>query len=439
VKAEDIIHTEVKAFANYANERSIPSLVDGLKTSQRKVIACAWELKLNGPEKQMKVSQLGPRATDMYQYKHGDASILATTVGLAQTFPGSNNLNLLFPEGQFGNRINRGASAPRYISTYLSKHFFDLFEKEDFEIMDFVYEEGDRLEPVFMLPVLPLVLINGSDGTGNGFKSFILPHNPKDIATAIKQIVAGRDLKPLVPWVRGFTGTVLRDPNTDQITFIGKYEKQDSNTCIVTDLPPRYDAGRFKAVLNDLIDSGVIKDYDNESNEDKWRWVIDVPRNFWNMDNEQILNKLKLVQRETQNIVVWNEDAKLLTFKNVENLLRYWVKHRLEVLKKRKIFIINSLASEINWLTTKRKFIILWNRHSDALIKLSKTELREKLTALGSFSDEDLKRLLAMSLMSLTLDEVKDLEELIAKLTKQKSEYEKTTAADMIAVGLKPF
>jgi len=433
VQAKQIIHNEVRLFANYANERAIPSIVDGLKPSQRKVVACALT-----ENKQLKVSQLGTKAAERYDYKHGEASIIGTAVGLAQTFPGSNNWPLLEAIGQFGNRLSKAAAAPRYIYTKIIPGFHDMFSKEDMAIMDFVMDEGVQLEPKVLLPALPLVLINGAIGTGNGFATSIMLHNPKDIAKAVAQAAAGKRLTPLVPWVKGFTGAVARDAASGQVSFIGKWEKKSANELLITELPPDYYLEKYKTVLNDLIDKGVIRDYDNESDEDNWRFSVSVPRSFWENTPEQINKLLKLTQRDTQNFVLWDENDVLQTFKSAEAIVEHWTKHRMNVLAKRRQHTIDELLVQIGWLTAKQNFIIIWNNESDRFVKMKKEELKAHLKTIG-FSEEHIERLLMLRITSLTIDEVSELEADIAKLLKTKEYYEKITPADIISAELKKF
>lgn len=433
VRAKSIIHNEVRQFSNYANERSIPHIVDGLKPSQRKVVACAL-----AENKQLKVSQLGTKAAERYDYKHGEASIIGTAVGLAQTFPGSNNLPLLEAIGQFGNRLTKAASAPRYIYTKIIPGFYDIFSKEDIAITDYVMDEGVQLEPKYMLPSLPLVLINGATGMGSGFATDIQLHNPKDVAKAVAQAAAGKKLTPLVPWVKGFTGQVNRAAD-GRIEFIGKWEKKGANELLITELPPKYDLEKYKTVLNDLIERGIIRDYDNESDEDNWRFSVTVPRSFWDSTPDVINNQLKLIQRESQNFVLWDEHDVLQTFPSAEAIVEHWTKHRLLTLAKRRQNTIDELLIQISWLTAKQNFIILWNKKSDRYVKMKKDELKLALAKDGGFTEEHLERLLMLRITSLTLDEVEELEADIAKLLKTKEYYEKITPADIISVELKKF
>lgn len=105
-------------FSNADNERSIPSLVDGLKPGQRKVLYTCFK---RNDKKEVKVAQLAGAVGEATAYHHGEASLMMTIINLAQDFVGSNNINLLLPIGQFGTRLQGGkdSASPRYIFTKL--------------------------------------------------------------------------------------------------------------------------------------------------------------------------------------------------------------------------------------------------------------------------------------------------------------------------------
>lgn len=186
----DFINKELVLFSLYDNVRSIPQLVDGLKVGQRKVLFGVFKRcgGANG-NKEVKVAQLAGFVAEHSAYHHGEQSLQQTIVNLAQNFVGSNNLNLLFPAGQFGSRKEGGkdASAARYIFTRLSVYTRALFHPADDAVLDFLYEEGQKIEPRFYVPVIPTVLVNGSEGIGTGWSSFIPNFNPRDIIENLKR------------------------------------------------------------------------------------------------------------------------------------------------------------------------------------------------------------------------------------------------------------
>ena len=163
----EFIHKELILFSNYDNIRSIPSIVDGLKPGQRKILFACFKRNLRS---ELKVAQLSGYVAEQSAYHHGEASLAATIVGLAQNFVGSNNINILLPLGQFGTRYMGGKdmASARYIFTNLSPVTRCLFHVEDDPLLKYQEEDGQKIEPVYYVPVIPLVLVNGSDGIGTG-------------------------------------------------------------------------------------------------------------------------------------------------------------------------------------------------------------------------------------------------------------------------------
>lgn len=116
VRYSDFINREFILFSNSDNQRSIPHMVDGFKPSQRKVLFACFKKNL---KKDIKVAQLAGYVGEKSAYHHGEASLHGTITNMAQNFVGSNNVNLLSPQGQFGTRRMGGkdAASPRYIFT----------------------------------------------------------------------------------------------------------------------------------------------------------------------------------------------------------------------------------------------------------------------------------------------------------------------------------
>ena len=182
---KDFIDKELILFSRYDNTRSIPCVVDGLKPSQRKVLFGAFKRKLYS---EIKVIQFSGFVSEHAAYHHGEQSLNSTIIGMAQDFVGSNNINYLVPNGQFGTRLLGGkdAASPRYIYTLLSKITRMIFKEEDDFLCRYLVDEGQSIEPEYYLPILPMVLVNGSEGIGTGYSTTIPNYNPIDIVNYIK-------------------------------------------------------------------------------------------------------------------------------------------------------------------------------------------------------------------------------------------------------------
>ncbi len=176
------INNELIEFSRADVIRSIPSVVDGLKPSQRKVLFAAMK---RGPG-EVKVAQLAGFCAETTAYHHGEASLLATIVKLAQDFVGSNNVPLLVPVGQFGTRLQGGkdAASARYIFTKLSPLCRLLFPAADDDLLEYAQDDGRPVEPVHFVPILPTLLLNGCQGIGTGWSTEVPPFHPVQVRLA---------------------------------------------------------------------------------------------------------------------------------------------------------------------------------------------------------------------------------------------------------------
>ena len=197
----EFLSNEYKEFAMYVIEgRAIPSVIDGFKPTQRKIIHIANQIWRTGNEKTLKVFQLSGKVASDCFYHHGDASLSNAIITMAQKF--KNNAPLLEEEGQFGSLRSPQPGAPRYIGTKLSENFRLIYK--DFDLLDFKEEEGESIEPHYFLPIVPTVLLNGSSGIAVGFSSNILNRNPNDLIDACAFLLKGKKIQTIKPYVKDF-------------------------------------------------------------------------------------------------------------------------------------------------------------------------------------------------------------------------------------------
>ena len=188
VSFQDFINKEMIHFSKYDCDRSIPNLIDGLKISLRKILFAAFKKRLTT---EIKVAQFSGYVSEHSCYHHGEASLNGAIVGLAQNFVGSNNINLFEPNGQFGTRLQGGkdSASERYIFTTLNKLTRLIFPETDDKILKHLDDDGTIVEPVFYVPIIPMILVNGSKGIGTGFSTDIMCYNPLQIISKIKKYV----------------------------------------------------------------------------------------------------------------------------------------------------------------------------------------------------------------------------------------------------------
>jgi DNA topoisomerase-2 len=240
VSYDDFFDFEMSHFSNYDNERSLASMVDGLKPSLRKILFSAFKRNL---VKEVKVAQFAGYVSENAGYHHGEASLLAAIVHMAQPFTGANNIPLLWPCGQFGTRILGGkdAASPRYIYTHLSEITRNLFRKEDDPILTYLADDSMPIEPEFYIPILPLVLINGTSGIGTGWSTDVPQYSPSDVCRAVRSRIntfgGGASAYPsLIPSYDGFRGTIT-PISADKFMVKGVYTMPDPSTVVITEVP----------------------------------------------------------------------------------------------------------------------------------------------------------------------------------------------------------
>lgn len=425
MKISDFINGEFKGYVHYDNTRNIPNIMDGQKTTQRKILYAFIE---DIGTQSIVCDKAGMRCADISYYHHGATSMIETLINMNKDYVGTNNLPLFTKKGQFGTRMKKEPSSERYISTKLSGVFNKLFEADDNYILQYQYDRGYKIEPVTYIPKLPLILINGSNGTGNGYASNIFSYEINDIQQAVKEVLmTGLVQSKLTPYFEGFRGDIEKDHTTGQVTYTGVIERVNSTKLIISELPPSMDLAKFKDVLNDLMETtknkkddttnpAFIKDYENESTEESWKFIIECPRSTTQLSDEELLVKFKMIERDTETIVTWLPNGKIKRFASIEDLIKTWVELRLEYYEKRRLNKISRYDVDLDWLRVKMSFIQWWNQHSAVLVSLKKNDLKERISNEVTAQDDYINRLLSIQIRNLGMEEVAELDKEINKI-----------------------
>jgi len=359
VQIKDLINKELALFSIEDNIRSIPNLVDGLKPSQRKIIYACITKNLYS---EIKVSQLAGYVSEKTSYHHGETSLMDTIVNLAQKFVGSNNINLLEPVGQFGTRLQGGkdASSPRYIFTQLSEHFDKIFNPDDYDLLEYLDDDGYSIEPKFYVPTLPMILINGACGIGTGFSTDIPCFNPEDIKSVLMKLVDDEDaeINELTPWYSGFTGTIKKIEDSRWITT-GVYKIENLNV-IVTELPIGTWTDDYKAFLDKLESENIIYSYKNNSTETTILFTIKIPNDtLWEWKKDNIIEKkLKLTSNlSAKNMHVFNEKSQIVKMECAEEIVYHFWMIRNDYYLRRQKNLLNKYENELNIINSRINFI----------------------------------------------------------------------------------
>ncbi|KAL1966208.1 hypothetical protein VTN77DRAFT_4760 [Rasamsonia byssochlamydoides] len=357
----DFINKELILFSMADNQRSIPSVVDGLKPGQRKVLYTCFKRNI---KKDIKVVELAGHVSGMTAYQHGDASLQQTIVGLAQTFVGSNNVNCLEPSGNFGSRLQGGAdcASARYIYTRLSPFARKIFHPADEPLLTYNEDDGEKIEPEVYVPVVPMILINGADGIGTGWSSSIPNYNPEDIVANLKRMMDGEPIQPMQPWFRGFAGGVT-PLGPDRFKFSGIIKQTGDTEVEITELPIRMWTQDFKDKLEEIIKAekapSFIKDYKDYNTHTKVHFVIQMDEKHIKAALEEGLEeKFKLSKTiATTNLVAFDPEGRITKYDTVEDILKEFYAVRIKFYEKRKQYQLSELQKELDKLTNQARFV----------------------------------------------------------------------------------
>lgn len=438
-RLKSFIDNDLKVFSNLDNVRSIPSVIDGLKDSQRKAVFAMFK---HG-NSEIKVAQLGNYASKETHYNHGEVSMCDTIVGLAQNFPGSNNINLFEPIGQFGSILSSESSAHRYIFTKPSQFMRKIIRPEDDLILNYKYVDGDKVEPETYFPILPIWCVNGCEGIGTGHSTKVLPRNPKLVAQLISKLVNGVTPQQktidecMRPWFNGWTGEVKSTDVENQWELHGKIETINTTTLRVKELPVTYSIDKFKDILIKLMDEGKVRDYENNSSEDGFDITITVPREIGRKTNDELKQIFKLVKTVSENVTLWDLNGQLRRYACAYEALNDFITHRTDVFEARRLAAIESVTEHINFIENKIRFIHFWNTELTDANKKSRKDIESEIETIIDAKYFD--QLFAMQIGSLTSERV---DALCVDLKNAKGEHDsllKTTAGKMFTSELNEF
>lgn len=419
------IHSDLIHFSNDDLSRSIPSLIDGLKPSQRKILYGAF---LRGLDKtEVKVAQLAGFVSDRAAYHHGEASLTGAIVGMAQNFVGSNNINILRPNGQFGTRIQGGsdAASPRYIWTEFDTLTTTIFNSEDYPVLNQQFEDNEPIEPEFYAPIIPMVLVNGTKGIGTGFSTDIPPFDPKDIIYNLKQKLKGKEMMEMDPWWQKFEGTVAKVDDHNYEIYGSWIIK--GNKIIVDELPIGVWTARYKEHLEKLLeppekakakkDSNPFLSYTENNTDTKVYFELTFESGYLE-DAKDIEKTYHLVKKcGLTNMHLFNSKGAIQKYRSVLDIIDEYYIVRLEIYKKRKAYQLEILEHQLELINYKTKFILMIVEEKLFVNNKSKAEIetqleKHKFPKLGKNRNDPNKSydyLVSMPIYNLTKEKIEEL------------------------------
>ncbi|KAF4029977.1 DNA gyrase/topoisomerase IV subunit A [Phytophthora infestans] len=316
---------------------------------------------------ELKVAQLAGYVSEHSAYHHGEASLQGCIVNMAQDFVGSNNIHLLPPIGQFGSRLMGGkdAASARYIFTNLEQLTRLIYHPLDNDCLKYLSEDGQSIEPEWYIPIIPMVLVNGSDGIGTA---------------------------PLTPWYREFTGHIVEKANsrgTDTGNYIvqGLYEVTDDSTLVVSELPVKSWTQTYKQFLEGLLDAGTIKDFKENHTDVKVLFTITMEQKALSDVTKApggIVKKFKLESSlSTSNMHLFDAAGHIKKYENPKEIMAEFYGIRLEYYGRRKKAMLQKLQDQIKLLSNKARFVLAVVEGKLVVNNRKKQELLEELMAEG--------------------------------------------------------
>ena len=466
VEYDTFINKEFIHFSNRDLERSINHICDGLKESTRKILFACIKRKLYTNE--IKVAQLAGNVSEVTAYHHGENSLQQAIIGLAQIYVGTNNINILDPNGQFGSRIQGGndASSPRYIYTLLSQLTKLIFREDDMCVLNYLEEDGLIIEPEYYIPIIPMILVNGGVGIGTGFSTNIPQFNPEDIINScinicniirekkitvknesdidnIYSIIDNKEIDEYIPYYLGFTGKIDKN-DKQQFESKGIYEWIDDSTVIITELPIGIWTEDYKEFLESIITNNQynLKSFESHYTAKNVKFILHFSPGSRVLNNDsKFYTNFKLVSTKNlsiNNMHLYSDKGAIKKYTNTSSIIKEWSKVRIKKYFERKTYQVKKLEKDYNILSAKIRFIIDVIEGKIKIMNVKLSVIADRLVELNypkintNENNEDDNQiikgynyLIKMPISQLTMDKKiileKDVEDLLNKLNKLKS------------------
>jgi DNA topoisomerase-2 len=424
VRVRDFMNHEMIKFSYEDCKRSLASCVDGLKESQRKVVYAVRKKFRSKRSDFIKVAQLSGYVAEQTDYKHGEQNLCETIVKFAQDFVGASNLPLLEADGQFGTRLEGGkdAAASRYIYTKPKQILKYIFREEDDPVLSYT-SEG---EPFTFIPIIPLVLVNGTVGIGTGWSCSIPQYNPRELVDHIraKLVGSGSPVLTIDPYYKNFKGKIKpADDNKQKYITYGKMKRVNERTIQVTELPIGMWADKFKDHCYSLIKQGLMSCLINKSTIDEIKF---------NLKDLTDTTALKLTSTlHTTNMVLFNQQNIIKKYENINDIIEEYFETRLYFYQLRKDHLLIKLKEQILLNKNKLKFILKVVNDENFLKQEEQTIINILLEENFLKVDSSFNYLLNIPVRGCTLDAVELLKSTISDLKRELLNLDKLSIHEM--------
>uniref|UniRef100_A0A8C2TNK3 DNA topoisomerase 2 n=1 Tax=Coturnix japonica TaxID=93934 RepID=A0A8C2TNK3_COTJA len=437
---KDFINKELILFSNSDNERSIPSLVDGLKPEQRKVLFTCFK---RNDKREVKVAQLAGSVAEMSAYHHGEVSTKINTL------------------------------KRKYISTIPLARL--LFPPVDDNLLKFLYDDNQRVEPEWYMPIIPMVLVNGAEGIGTGWACKLPNYDTREIVNNIRRMLDGLDPHPMLPNYKNFKGSI-QELGQNQYVVSGEISVVDRNTVEITELPVRTWTQVYKEqVLEPMLNGtektpALISDYKEYHTDTTVKFVVKMTEEKLTQAEAAGLHKVFKLQTSLtcNSMVLFDHMGCLKKYETVQDILKEFFDLRLHYYSLRKEWLAGMLGAESTKLNNQARFVLekiqgkitIENRSKRDLIQMlvqrgyesdpvkAWKEAQEKepqnpnddaSSASGSTSGPDFNYILNMSLWSLTKEKVEELIKQRDSKERELNDLKRKSASDLWKEDLAAF
>jgi DNA gyrase subunit A len=423
--------------------RALPDVRDGMKPVHRRILYGMGEMGVYANTPYKKCARIVGDVMGKY-HPHGDSSLYEALVRMAQ--PWSLRYRLVDGQGNFGSMDGDSPAAMRYTEARLQKISKDILADLDKDTVDFFPNYSEEYEePVVLATKIPTLLVNGTSGIAVGMATNMPPHNLREICDAITAYIDNREITvdELMHYVKGPdfpTGATIYgiqgikdayETGRGRVVIRAKTDIEVADngreTIVITEIPYQVNKKTLIETIAELVNEKKIEGIsyvNDESDRNGLRIIVKVKHEA--VANVVLNNLFKHTQLQSSfpvnNIALVDGRPRQL---NLRQLIKYYVKHRHEVVVRRTKFELNQAEKRAHIL----EGLLIALDHLDAviaLIRASKTpdEARTGLMEQFNLSEPQASAIIEMRLRQLTgleRDKIKDEHaELMALIDKLK-------------------
>jgi len=431
-----------KSYLDYAMSvivsRAIPSIEDGMKPVQRRILYSMQQMGLKPNTQTKKSARIVGDVIGKY-HPHGDTAVYEAMVRMAQDF--SLRYPLVYGQGNFGSIDGDPPAAYRYTEAKMEKVAEELLEDLEKDTVEFLPNFDNSMQEPALLPgKLPALMLNGATGIAVGMATNIPPHNLREVCDAISAYIENpkitlKELLEVIPGPDFPTGGLIQgdmkelyETGRGKVVIRGKTSVEESkkkDTIVITEIPYMVNKSTLITQIANLVRDKKIKDVSelrDESNKGKIRIILELKKG---VNSKFVINALYKYTRlqDSFNVnflaLVKGKPRVLGLVDVLENYVEY-----------RKIIIGNRTKFELKKSKLRQEIVgglLKALDNLDAVIKIIRfgKDSSEELKAKFKFSEIQVKSILELRLRQLTSLENDKLKDEFKELERRIKEYEK--------------